>query len=969
MMQPPNVPHPGALVSKKKKAFLGLPAPLGYVAGVGRGATGFTTRSDIGPAREASDVPDDRHAATTKMLNQRKAGREEEEKEEEEDLNDSNYDEFAGYGGSLFNKDPYDKDDAEADEIYDRIDSRMDEKRREYRERRLREEIERFRQERPKIQQQFSDLKRDLSRVSESEWMNIPEVGDGRNKKQRNSRAEKFTPVPDSVLAAMAVGKSEVSIDPVPSSASSGDLSLIPGSGSIDLRKIGQARNTLMDIKLNQASDSVTGQTVIDPKGYLTDLHSMIPVHGSDINDIKKARLLLKSVRETNPSHPPAWIASARLEEVTGKLQQARNLIMTGCRECGTSEDVWLEAARLQPLDLAKGVVAEGVKKIPNSVRMWIKAASLESEIKAKKRIYRKALEAIPNSVRLWKDAVELEEEEDARILLSRAVECCPSSTELWLALARLETYEEARKVLNKARVNIPTDRLIWITAGKLEEAQKNEGMVEKIINRAISSLAANGVEINRDLWLKDAVDAEKAGSLLTSRAIIKAVIGLGIDEEDQKSTWMDEAESFANTNGAVECARAIFDHTMEKFPMKKSVYTRAAIFEKTFGTIEKYQNILEKGVTNCPRAEVLWLMLAKSKWLDSGSVESAREVLARAFSLNPNNEEIWLAAVKLESENNEYDRARGLLSKARREAPTGRVYMKSAKLEWSLGNISEALKLLNESIALYPTFAKLFMMKGQIETEEAKKANKPAIEARATFTAGVKSNPKSVPLWLLKARLEENEGSLIKARSELEKARKGNPKCAEVWLEAIRVEKRARNHDVAVSMMSKALQECPTSGILWSEAIFMEDRAKRKAKNADALKRAEHDVHVLLASSKLLWSEGKYDKARSWFNRALKIDSDLGDVWIYYYRFELDHGSSSGSSSDPGSDSMPSSSVTSVDVSRPLSTAEEVKRKCIAAEPRHGELWTKYSKDVKNWKLKTGEILELAAKDVEPPM
>lgn len=42
----------------------------------------------------------------------------------------------------------------------------MDEKRKEYREKRLREELERYRQERPKIQQQFSDLKRDLVRVS-----------------------------------------------------------------------------------------------------------------------------------------------------------------------------------------------------------------------------------------------------------------------------------------------------------------------------------------------------------------------------------------------------------------------------------------------------------------------------------------------------------------------------------------------------------------------------------------------------------------------------------------------------------------------------------------------------------------------------------------------------------------------------------------------------------------------------------
>lgn len=52
-------------------------------------ATGFTTRSDIGPARDANDVPDDRHPAPAK--------RKKEDDEEEEDLNDANYDEFAGY--------------------------------------------------------------------------------------------------------------------------------------------------------------------------------------------------------------------------------------------------------------------------------------------------------------------------------------------------------------------------------------------------------------------------------------------------------------------------------------------------------------------------------------------------------------------------------------------------------------------------------------------------------------------------------------------------------------------------------------------------------------------------------------------------------------------------------------------------------------------------------------------------------
>lgn len=39
-------------------------------------------------------------------------------------------------------------------------------------------------------------------------------------------------------------------------------------------------------------------------------------------------------MRETNPHHPPAWIASARLKEVTGNVQVARNLIMKGTEMC-----------------------------------------------------------------------------------------------------------------------------------------------------------------------------------------------------------------------------------------------------------------------------------------------------------------------------------------------------------------------------------------------------------------------------------------------------------------------------------------------------------------------------------------------------------------------------------------------------------------------------------------------------------
>jgi pre-mRNA-processing factor 6 len=42
---------------------------------------------------------------------------------------------------------------------------------------------------------------------------------------------------------------------------------------------------------------------------------------------------------------------------------------------------------------------------------------------------------------------------------------------------------------------------------------------------------------------------------------------------------------------------------------------------------------------------------------------------------------------------------------------------------------------------------------------------------------------------------------------------------------------------------------------------------------------------------SRLFWIERKVTKAREWFQRAVKIEPDLGDTWAYFYKFELQHG------------------------------------------------------------------------------
>ena len=119
-------------------------------------------------------------------------------------------------------------------------------------------------------------------------------------------------------------------------------------------------------------------------------------------------------------------------------------------------------------------------------------------------------------------------------------------------------------------------------------------------------------------------------------------------------------------------------------------------------------------------------------------------------------------------------------------------------------------------------------------------------------------------------------------------------------------------------------------------------DEPQRKTKSVDALKKCEHDPHVLLTVAKLFWAERKVQKCRDWLTRTVKLEPDLGDAWVYFYRFEQLFGTPE--------------------------QQNDIKQRCINVEPRHGEIWCKYSKDIKHWRQKTEFFLVLAAKNLEPP-
>lgn len=48
---------------------------------------------------------------------------------------------------------------------------------------------------------------------------------------------------------------------------------------------------------------------------------------------------------------------------------------------------------------------------------------------------------------------------------------------------------------------------------------------------------------IDREQWIKEAEKAEKSGGVVTCQALVSNTIAMGIEPEDQKKTWMEDAE------------------------------------------------------------------------------------------------------------------------------------------------------------------------------------------------------------------------------------------------------------------------------------------------------------------------------------------------------------------------------------------------------------------------------------------
>ncbi|KAF4617995.1 hypothetical protein D9613_012962 [Agrocybe pediades] len=287
--------------------------------------------------------------------------------------------------------------DEEAEKIYQAVDEAMDLRRRARREAQEQAELAKLRAQRPKIQQQ-----------NKTEFENALD--------ERQQLASGFG-----------------------SSLDNGALT--------NFVEIGQAPDKILSPKLDQISgtqSTLNGtSTSVDPKGYLTSLDSVGIKSSAEIGDIKRARMLFDSLVKLNPKYAPGWIAAACLEEHAGTMVAARKIIKQGCEHCPKSEDVWLEAARSHNKEDGKIVLANAVQHVGQSVKIWLAAADLEHDLKAKKRVLRKELLREEDRLDTWVSDVETVEAKGrvavARAILAFALKAYPDKRSLWRRVAELE--------------------------------------------------------------------------------------------------------------------------------------------------------------------------------------------------------------------------------------------------------------------------------------------------------------------------------------------------------------------------------------------------------------------------------------------------------------------------------------------------------------------------------------------------
>ncbi|KAG7123742.1 Pre-mRNA-splicing factor prp1 like protein [Verticillium longisporum] len=783
----------------------------------------FTTRSDLGPAREGPSE-DQIKEAVAKRAAQLGIGADGKKGDDKDDDKGGDDDRF---------KDPDNEE----------VDEKMGKRRQKQREARELAEKEEYERNNPKISQQFADLKRALGTVTDEEWASLP---------------ERQYAVPDSVLAAardaseLGTTVSDEGVAPSPDGAD-GTMT--------NFAKIGAARDKVLKSRLEQASlggtDTTAGSaTSIDPKGYITSLDkSMMNGTQAQVADINR------------------WIAGARLEELAGKTVAARNVIARGCEKCPKNVDVWLENIRLNDVRNAKIIAAEAIKKNDKSVLLWVEAMRLENEPRAKKRVIRLALDHIPDSEALWKEAVNLEDDQtDARLLLAKATEIIPLSVDLWLALARLETPENAQKVLNKARkaeqlgasVNV-MKRAVNVLVKESAMPKREEWIAEAEKCEEEGAVATCGDIIKETLgWGLDEDDDRKDTWMDDARGSINRGMTL----------WMAAADLERN-HGNKESLCQVLEKAVDACPKSEVLWMMLAKEKWQAGEVDNARRVLARAFNQNPDNEDIWLAAVKLE-AENDQPERARKLLEDARDKAP-TDRVWMKSVVFERVLGNTDAALDLVQQALQYFPAAaKLWMLKGQIYEDLDKLGQAREAYSTGVKAVPASVPLWLLYSRLEERAGL-----VVKARSVLDRARLAVPKSPALWCESVRVERRAGNVNQAKSLMAKALQEVPKSGLLWSEQIwhleaRTQRKPRSLEAIKKVDNDPILFVAVARLFWGE------RKLEKAQNwfEKALVLDSNNGDTWAWYYKFLLQHGTEEKRGEVITKCVLVEPRQGEYW-----------------------------------------------------------------------------------------
>ncbi|SCU83975.1 LAMI_0C05622g1_1 [Lachancea mirantina] len=893
----------------ERPAFLSQKAPPNYVAGVGRGATGFTTRSDIGSGKIPSRLQD---------KDQNRSAGDGDEVDDEPLRNRGNA--FLDSFGMSLASGKVDDEDDEADRIFKSIDESISSRNK------AKAKIDDTTNTRINdISGQFQDLKRSLATVSDAQWENIPEAGDitRRNKRQRleMQSGRKTYAAPDALVA-----------------------------GNVNLTKLTEEREKLLGLQIDENLPQNTGDATIEDQDELkallagTEDPAVFANYNDQVEDVKKMRLILNSYRKSDPKKPQGWIACARLEEKARRFRIAKSLIEEGLQHCPRDEDIWLECLRLNAVDneYCKNLVADGISFNQKSLRLWLKAIELEKETINKVRVLRKAIRNLPECEQLWKMAVEYEDQKDQAIqILMKAVEVIPNSIDLLFALVNLQEHSAARKTLNEARKRLPTEAKIWVLAAQLEERSQFSSFdkLTKLLIKGIKEVASQGQTMSFQDWiaLAEATETEFGQIYLqTVRAIVRAAT-LTFDKQVAYDSVVRLVERLSDelwiTKGS------LYHSILTENPGKLKLWRKFIDFSRDVDKMDDVYRIFDEVLfgsdqSNIYNNAVLVLMYSKELWKNGGNAETALQVLNRGLEVSQ-NVDFWLAKTKLLACEKRYQEAETTFEFAIEQTETHasqgieRLYYRHVSFLRFMKEQDKCFRLLEQRyIPKRPTCEKLYLQLGQIYCER-----KDYQRASESYSRGYQRIPSSIHLCIAVAEIEEmrlNQPTI--ARSKLDLAMLKIPNSPELHVAKARMESRLYNQSQAALIVIEALKRFPTNAALWVENLkLVTKKSLRRTMFQEALKKTSNDYRVLHEIGLNFYKDAQYEKAVKWFDRVTQSNLLFGDSWLYLYKC----------------------------YKRLQKDTSSLIKKINQCEPRYGSEWIRVAKDVRFQFLKPSEMLE----------